>query len=197
VSLDGANSLRNLDLAAQNSLIKDKSFRRNLSKKADSLSIQLSQTLAPIFARDIEILSETSWDGFATWGQDIEEYRERHVRFVHIFTKALEVKADSILNTEDYEMVMYPPGTQYDKNTMTVETMDGMVDGRDYYGRTIELCIEAAVYSYQRRELQDYAPISEALVSSRNFVRREASQRLRMKPIVKAVVILKDEPSEH
>jgi hypothetical protein len=189
--------LRNLDLAAQNSLIKDKHFRRDLSKNAGSLAIQLSQTLAPIFTRDTEILSETSWDGFATWGQDIEEWKERRVRFVDIFAKALDVKADSVLNTEDYEMVMYPPGTQYDKNTMTVETMDGMVDGRDHHGRRIELCVEAAVYSYQRRELQDCAPISEAIVSSRNFVRREASQRVGVKPIVKAVVILKDEPSRN
>lgn len=189
--------MRNLDLAVQNSLIKDKRFRRDLPENAGSLAIQLSQTLAPIFSRDTEILSETSWDGFATWGQDIEECQERRVRFVDIFAKALEVKADSILNTEDYEMVIYPPGTQYDKNTMTVETMDGMIDGRDHHGRRIELCIEAAVYSYQRRELQDCAPISEAIVSSRNFVRREASQRLRVKPIVKAVVILKGEPSEN
>ena len=195
--LDGANSLRNLDLAAQNSLIKDKRFRRDLSKNADSLAIQLSQVLAPIFARDTEILCETSWDGFATWDQDTEEWQERRVRLKGIFAKALEVKADSILNIEDYEMVMYPPGTQYDKNTMTVETMDGMIDGRDHHGRRIELCIEAAVYSYQRRELQDCAPISEAIVSSRNFVRRETSERLRVKPIVKAIVILKDEPLEN
>jgi hypothetical protein len=186
--------VRNLDLAAHNTLIKDGDFRRGLPKKADDFAVQLSQTLAPIFTQDTEVPLETTWDGFATWDQDPEEWRERRVRLVDIFTKALEVKADSILNTVDYEMVMYPPGTKYDKNTMTVETMDGMIDPEDHHGRRIELCIEAAIYLYSRRDLQDSATISEAMVTSRNFVRKEASQRIGVTPIVKAVVVLKDEP---
>ena len=41
-----------------------------------------------------------------------------------IFAQALTVKADSVLNIEDYEMAIYP--TQFDKTTMTVQTKEGV-----------------------------------------------------------------------
>ena len=134
-----------------------------------------------------------TWDGFATRDHSCEEWRERRALFVEIFTKALEVKADSTLNNVDYEMVIYSPGTKYDKNAMTVESIEGMIDLKEHGDCTIQLCVEAAVFMYARKDLGDSVPVSEALATSRNFVRKEASQRKGMTPIVKAVVVLKDE----
>jgi hypothetical protein len=188
--------VRNLDLSARNSLIKDIDFRRGLPKKADELSVKLSQTLAPIFSHDTEVPLKETWDGFATWDHDCEEWQERRALLVEVFTKALEIKADSTLNNVDYEMVMYPPGTKYDKNAMTMETTEGTIDLKDHGDCTIQLCVEAAVYMYARKDLEDSATLSEAIITSKNFVRKEASQREGMTPIVKAVVVLKDEPLE-
>ena len=187
--------MRNIDLAAHNSLIKDDRLRRSIPEKANSFAVQLSETLAPLFPNEVDAPAAISWDGFATWGQGIEEWRERRTRLVAVFTKALETKADSVVNIVDYEMVIYTPGMQYNKDTMTVETTDGMVDNRDHDGRRIELCVEAAICAYPRGELQITGPTSEAIVQSRNFVRKEAHQREGVKPIVKAVVILKEESS--
>ena len=193
VAIDGANCVRNLDLSARNALVKDIAFRRGLPKKADELSIRLSQTLAPIFSQKNEVSLKETWDGFALWDHDCDEWQERRALLVEIFTKALEVKADSILNNVDYEIVTYPPGTKYDKTTMAVETIEGTVDLKDHSSSRIQLCIEAAVFMYTRKGLEDSATISEAVVTSKNFVRKEVSQREGMIPIVKAVVVLKEE----
>lgn len=157
------------------------------------MAVRLSEILSPLFTRNYGAAPETSWDGFPTWAQETEEYEERRVRLVDIFRRALEVKADSVLNLLDYEMVMFPPQTKYDKNTMVVETMDGMIDYREHSDRKIELCIEAAVYAYPRKELEDSAPISDAIITSTNFLRREGRTRSHVRPIVRAVVILKEE----
>lgn len=128
------------------------------------------------------------------WDHESDEWQERRALLRDIFAKALEVKADSTLNNVDYEMVMYPPGTKYDMNTMAVETIEGTIDLKVHGDCTIQLCVEAAVFMYARKDLEDSATVSEALITSRNFVRKEASQRDGMTPIVKAVVVLNDEP---
>lgn len=135
-----------------------------------------------------------------TQDDDEEEWRERRDRLMGMFQQSLTVKAESVLNIEEYEMVIFPPGTQFNKTHMSVETMDGMNVNTDELrlnneGYAIQLCIRPAVYAYSKQELHDATSISEATVKSSNFVRKEKSQRVGVKPIIKALVILNTEPS--
>ena len=110
-----------------------------------------------------------------------------------MFTEALKAKAESCLNIENYEMVTFPPGTKYDKNAMDVETKDGIrCRTSNFEGRIVELCIQAAVYSYQRKELSSNSSVAEAVIPMRNFVARTERERADVRPFVKGVVILAD-----
>lgn len=172
------------------SLIKYKPFREVIiPEKAEAMAIRLTQVLAPLFSDTSGVLEE-EFDGFATWRHDEDECRERKHRLTDLFTTALKTKVDSCLNLETYEMVMFPPGAKYDPLTMTVETMEGMVDTFGKHdGYRVLLCVEAAVFAYAR-ELQEHSSVSDAVVSTQNFVTREDGKRGKVRPLVKAVVIL-------
>lgn len=91
-------------------------------------------------------------------------------------------------------MVSFPPGTKYDKNAMDVETRDGIhCRTGSFEGRSVELCIQAAVYSYPRKELSSNASVAEAVIPVRNFVATTEGERANFRPFVKGVVILFDE----
>jgi hypothetical protein len=184
--------LRNLDLAALNECVNETSFRNwYISQKAESQAIQLSQALAPLFSDTPELPSELDWDEFSTWRDDIEIFGERRGLLIEMFKDAFLTKADSCLNIEDYEMVTYPPGTKFDKSTMTVETMEGMSDNaKNHEDRTVQVCVEAAVYAFPRKELGIGASVEEAVVPRKNFVVRDERSRGMIKPLVRAVVVL-------
>jgi hypothetical protein len=186
--------LRNLDLAARASLIKSKTFReQNIPQTATTLAIKFSQTLAPLFSNTVGADKELSWDGFATWRDVEEEWVDRRQRLTKMFEFALKTKADSCLNIQDYEMVIYPPGMMFDAKTMKTESLWG-VEGAtsSCEGRVVDICVEAAVFAHTRKALLQNASVSEAIVPSNNFVRREAGDRARIAPAAKAVVILAD-----
>ncbi|TVY38208.1 Bifunctional purine biosynthetic protein [Lachnellula subtilissima] len=163
---DGPVALRNLDLAALVPSIRDEIFQnRTIPKKAKELAIELSHALAPLYSNAPQNIPDTSCDGFATWDSDQETASERENCLTQLFIEALKTKAETCLNIEDYEMVTFPPGTKYDKNAMDVETKDGIhCRTGNFEGRSIELCIQAAVYSYQRKELSSNASVAEAVI---------------------------------
>ncbi|OBT84650.1 hypothetical protein VE02_07066 [Pseudogymnoascus sp. 03VT05] len=193
---DGPVALRNFDLATHNSLIKSKEFREKLiPQKATALATQLSNTLALFFSNapphrpHRPFLSD--WDGFATWGEDMEEWKARRVHFIDMFTNALLSKADSCLNSRDYELISYLPGSPFDNTTMKAETIEGApISARNHEGRRVQLCIEAALFTHPIREIGNDASVAEAIVSTANFISRDQNERRVFVPIVKAVVIL-------
>jgi hypothetical protein len=136
--------------------------------------------------------------GFNTWGQEKEEYEERREIFERIFTRALQTKANSILNLEEYQILIYSPGTDFDKTTMDVEDMRGMPRRNgEFNDGVVELCIEAAVFAYPKSELGDNPDefLEEALVKSKNFSYNGTSQREGGRLLIPARVILRDEQS--
>jgi hypothetical protein len=190
--IEGAVVLRNIDLAAKQAVVQDKHFQTTLSDMAEQLAIRFSQVLAPLFS---DTTPEVVWDNFSTWSQDAEQWHDTRRRLVEIFKLAVKIKAESYLNVEDYEMVVYRPGIKFDKNTMTVETEGGMLDVYGSHdGRNVQICVEAAVFSYPRKELHVNAPICESIIPSQNFVRKNGKWRANSQTLlVKAVVILSDE----
>jgi hypothetical protein len=198
-SPDGPLALRNLDLAAYSVVVNSDHLQRQIiPEKAKELAVRLSQALAPFFSRDPDNPSLLDWDGFATWEQGNRERDERRRRLIDIFQKALRIKADSLLNIEEYEMIIYPPGTPFDKKTMTVETMQGGPPPAEdsHEGATIELCIEAALFSFPKKELSDDSSVPEALVQSKNFACVGGNRCGDAKPLLKAVVVLQTETGE-
>jgi hypothetical protein len=188
---DGALALRNLDLAAFETKIERPAFWTMIvPKEAQRLAVHLSQTLAPFFTRNPRDREELSWDGFATWGDIMGTSKERQEHFVKMFADALTTKANSCLNIEDYEMVIYAPGTKFDSRTMEAEMMDGTADTSDHEGRAVQICIEAAVFIYPRSPILDNASVSDSIVPTRNFVRKTEHERRGVVPQLKAVVVL-------
>lgn len=186
-----------MDLAAHSSIIKSDLFQnRRIPRKARKLARRLSRTLAPFFVKDSNHPKESDLYGFNKWGQEKEEYEERQAIFENICTCALKTKANSILNLEDYQMVIYTPGTEYDKSTMEVENIGGIPQRNgNFDGRVIWLCVQAAVFSYPKRELGEDVTkfMAEALVQSRNFSHTGNVQREGGKLLVPARVILRDD----
>lgn len=185
-----------MDLAAHSSVIDDEEFKNHrIPRKAERFAKQLSRTLAPFFVRDPNHPKETDLHGFHKWGQEKEEYEDRHAQFRRIFTNALETKANSILELEDYEMVIYPPGTEFNKTTMVAETMGGVPQRNgNFDGRVIDLCLDAAVFSRPREVVDDVAKfMTDALVQSRNFSHDGNTERQGARLLVPAAVILRDE----
>jgi len=155
--------------------------------------VKISHVLAPFFSDTSDTPSESDWQGFATWGDDEEIWQARKYRLIEIFTTALTAKADSCLNLEDYEMVIFEPGTKFDKNTMGVETKEGMacIQGK-FEGRVVRFCVQAAIYLHPRNALPSTCSVTDAVVPMRNFVRKTERERATIRPLVKAVVILAD-----
>lgn len=186
-----------MDLAAHSSIIKSDLFqKRRIPRKARKLARRLSKTLAPFFVKDPNHPKELDLHGFNKWGQEKEEYEERQAIFESICRCALRTKANSILNLEDYQMVIYTPGTEFDKSTMEVENIGGIPQRNgNFDGRVILICIQAAVFSYPKKELGDDVTrfMAEALVQSRNFSHAGNVQREGGKLLVPARVILRDD----
>lgn len=185
--------MRNLDLAAYERLIKNGDFQKHvIPDRAKELAILFSQTLAPLFCTAIDSEYESDWDGFATWGDEVEDFRDRRDRLNTMFQMALRLKAESCLNLEEYEMVVYQPGDLFNPNTMTPETPEGMTDiVNNHSGHVIEVTTQAAVFAYEKRPLMNSDSTSVAIITSNNFVRKSAEQRQTISPRAKATVVLK------
>jgi hypothetical protein len=193
-SLDGALALRNLDLAAHASVITSEKFRTHrIPKLAKELAKRLSRAMAPLFVNESTGHMQSDLDGFSTWGQEQDVYEKRRTRLKTIFERALTAKADSLLNLEEYEIVIYPPRAEFKHATMVAENAQGAEQYRDKPGHgSIDLCIEGAVFSYPKRKLggDGASFINDALVQSRNFSQARAVQREGGKLLVKARVFL-------
>jgi hypothetical protein len=154
------------------------------------LAIQYSQVLEPLFAQENHEALGKSWDGFITWNDDTDTWKDRQNRLQSLFELALRTKAESTVNLKEYESVTIAPGTPFDAQTMKAETRNGVATGSKHAGRIVELCLQPAIYTYPKtRPSEDLS--RSATVSSTNFVRRTAQQRLQLRPSIKAVVILR------
>ena len=189
---DGAVVLRNLDLAARDAMTKNNVFRQQkIPETAKTLAVRLSQALAPLFSDTPGSPQESDWDGFATWRDDREEWMDRRKRFTQMFGFALQTKADSCLNIQDYEMLIYPPGTIFDRRTMEVEINTGLKNcAKNHEGRVVELCLEAAVFAHSRQPVSESSSVTDAIATSNNFLSKSKIERIGILPAVKAVVIL-------
>ncbi|MCJ1246534.1 hypothetical protein MMC30_003742 [Trapelia coarctata] len=188
---DGPIVLRNLDSAAYDILIRDTHFRTHtIHERAKKLAKKLSRTLAPLFSPSS---SDSPRSSFKTWGQDQDTWMDRRLRLVEIFEISLKLKADSRLNFERYELVFVSPGTVFDSSTMDAETMDGgRIDTLDRRTRQVRLCLYPSILAYTSQIAKEMGLPPIVTADSKNFIRRDKSQRVGAKVGTKAVVILED-----
>lgn len=189
LELGGPTVLRNLDLATITTLVREGHFQNNIiPHKATQLANRFSVALAPLFEEVPVIPVRLAWDGFATWQSGPVDVKNRRDHLTDMFACALRAKAESCLNIEWYEMVIYPPGTKFDPKTMEVQTMEGMIDTvRDHKDREVNICVQAALFACPREDLSDVDNISDCVMSGRNF---KTQQQRAFEPLMKAVVIL-------
>lgn len=186
---DGLLALRNLDLAVTASLIRVPSFEATtIREEGTQLAIKFSQLVAPLFT---SVPSSVDFEGFHTWNKPEEHWKEQKSRLIDMFSFALTTKARSCLNIENYEMVIYPPGSRFHTQTMETETMDGMEDvSKNKESREVVISLQAALFAYPRKPVTDTSTVEEMLVPMRNFVVRSEQERGGIKPLMKAVVVL-------
>jgi hypothetical protein len=150
----GLRSLQALHLASLSMLTSPKStlVTDTVLKVAKDLSIRLSQTLAPFFTPLPITADNLTWDGFATWGNPPDIYIPRQSRMCQMFTLALEVKARTMCNLENYRMVTWKQGDSLQCCRARMETRDGApimidIDGKE---AEVELCVEGTLVSRPR-----------------------------------------------
>ena len=175
-------------------MIRDKYFHHNyITPEAEKLVIKFSQVLAPLFSPTPNSPTESNWDDFSTWGEEPEKWADRRSWLLDLFQEALGLKSESCLNTGEYEMVIYEPGTLYNEDTMNVETEDGMaILGGEHDGCVVKVCVEGALFSFARPKAEDQTALKPAMPSS-NFVQRDIKRRISSQILVKAIVVLVDE----
>lgn len=96
------------------------------------------------------------------------------------------MKADLSLNIEDYEAVLYPPGTIFDQDTMVAD--EGGLQGDAAEGRPISVCLEPALYVHARDGVYEYSLTWQAIMR-REWVFNGQGER-NAAPVVKAVVVV-------
>jgi hypothetical protein len=164
-----------------------------VDQTAEELATSLSKTLSPFFPR---ISEESDDNGFETWGEEASVWEFRKQRLIAIFKYALEIKADSLLTPERYELIYHPPGTFFDPARMEVETIDGApAEIPAGEGHRVEHCLHPAIEAITGDTVKDADPVPKATIQYKNFRRRDATQALEgMVSIVlaKAVVVLKN-----
>ena len=166
--------------------MRSEAFReQRVPEIAKELALRFSKTLAPLFPTTS---GAQNWNTFPTWGETEEEWQSRRGHSEKLFEAALLTKADASLNIEDYEIVLYPPGTPFNTETMVAGNREGELQGNSAEGRAIRLCLEAALFLHDRADIYDDSPISHAIVGN-NFVRRRPGERRRV-PLVKAIVVV-------
>lgn len=138
--------MRNVDIAA-NRLFFDSDYYLNhaLPARAKELASMLSDALAPLIPNTKDI-PRHSQDSFHTWGEGVKESSRREKRFIDIFKRALRLKGDLLSSTGLFSLVLYPPGTFFDKASMIAETKHGDSAAMPSNAEPIQACLLPAIY---------------------------------------------------
>ncbi|KAE8149927.1 hypothetical protein BDV25DRAFT_140310 [Aspergillus avenaceus] len=157
---DGDITLRNIDLAANDTLFKTDYYKKQvIPHRANTLAHLLSNTLAPLVPSAPETPAAHE---FNTWNEDEHTWHLREYNFKEIFTIALDMKTALLTSTDQFELILYQHGSPYSEEDMVPETSSGAPFFGSYTGR-IQLCLLPAVYAYSARRpgpVQYRVPVS-------------------------------------
>jgi len=183
-------------LAAYSRLVEEDSFKLNvLPRKAKQLALGLSQALAALFPHSADVCQATL---IHTWGERPEVYRDRQTRFTKIFEVALRLKCATITKDQLFEFVVYPPGTLSQKHSDTLPRNSGHQSSGIADSSMTRFWQHASIHVYNPpnaapEHSQD--PIADALVSTKNFVSKNDSDRTELSLHSRIISIEKCEDS--
>lgn len=130
-------------------------------------------------------IQPSAHDQFVTWGNEEERiWKSRRDKLVDIFERALNLKVKFVLSTFQFEIVLHAPGTPFEREGMTAETMQGSaIDVASLSGQPleVELCLLPSLYAVHQQCIRvDYT----------NFIRRDVSERDENERLTQAVVVV-------
>ena len=176
---DNWKGLHILDLAAHMKLIDSSHFQENtIPHKARELAARLSKVLAELFARPD---NESEGDIFNSWRCDNAVWEERGFRFAGIFEAVLRLKAFTVTTDQQYEFVVYPPGTSHmreaEKQPRSAQSDRRNISIGDPGNDNRPSWRHASIHCYPTKGVLAQDPLVDALVDSNNFIARTAQER--------------------
>jgi hypothetical protein len=176
---DNWKGLHNLDLAAHLKLIDSSHFQENtIPHKARELAARLSKVLAGLFARSD---NESEDEIFNSWRHDNIIWETRGFHFAGIFEAVLRLKASTVTTDQQYEFVVYPPGTSHireaEKQPQTAQLGRLNIFNGDQGNDNRPCWRHASIHCYPRKAVCPQDPLVDALVDSNNFITRTAQER--------------------
>jgi hypothetical protein len=177
--IDNWKGLHNLDLAVHLKLINSSHFQENtIPYKARELAARLSTVLAELFTRPD---SESEDENFNSWRHDNVVWGNRGFRFAGIFETVLRLKASTVTTDQQYEFVVYPPGTSHIRDAER-QPQTGQSGRRNMFsgdrGNDNRPCWRhASIHCYPKQAVCPQDPLVGALVDSNNFITRTAQER--------------------
>lgn len=167
--------MRNLDFAAHKSLVNGDFIQQHvIPRKAEALADRLSHALAPLFITEQRPSGPHS-NASKVWSK-------KRSKLTEIFDRAIRLKASMMVGKDLFEMVLYPPGTPFDKAVMETETMEGdRAELSAHKELEVVLCLLPSFHVYDD---------DRKLVEPNNFVKRDSSQRQTAHKLTKAVVVV-------
>lgn len=156
-------------------MIEEEFFQQHvIPAKATVLADRLIHTLSPFFLEN-HGREDSEGEVPRAWST-----KKGHLK--KVFESALRIKAQATVSKDTFEMVLFNPGTAFNKDIMGVETMEGgKADISCSSIPLVKLCLLPSLHVYEHnRKLVDY----------NNFERRSSSQRSAAMVLTNAVVIL-------
>jgi hypothetical protein len=117
IDIDGWHTLRNLDLAAYDRLIKTPDFELEIQKRASRLASRLSIALAPLFGVP-NYSPGTSDSPHNNEVPSTQEDEDQLIRFSTLFESALTLKTATITTSDEYRFVINAPATSDDNESV-------------------------------------------------------------------------------
>jgi hypothetical protein len=176
---DNWKGLHNLDLAAHLKLIDSSHFQENtIPRKARELAARLSKMLAGLFTRPD---NESEGEIFNSWRRDNVVWETRGFHFVGIFEAVLRLKASTVTTDQQYEFVVYPPGTSHtreaEKQPQTTQLGRRNISIGDPGNDDRPSWRHASIHCYPTKAVCPQDPLVDALVDPNNFITRTAQER--------------------
>jgi len=160
-------------------------------RKAAVLAARLSNALAPFFEIH-DVGSE--YTEFKTWGEETAVWKDRRDCFIRIFEIALKLKILTTASIQQYEFVVYPPGTSSSGDTAPDQGQTPTETSKTRSG--CQFWKHASMYIYEAEDAEGLGSMTTALVQPWNFTARSASERAKYCLHSNAIVLPKGDSQQ-
>jgi len=191
--IDGWRNLHNLDLTAHHSLIESKQFQENeIPKRAGALAARLSKALATLFPQSSNDAGNAM---FEAWGEPHDVSENRRFRLLGIFEKALKLKAETVTTDQQYEFIVFPPGTSHGENSTTSISSRQEAASNSHCQESPSAWLHASIHAYPAVSSTPRDKMADAVVQSMNFITKSEAEKAEGCLSTSYIIISKGETS--